>query len=256
MAALFSECDAVLTNDSGPMHVAYAVMAPLVAIFGSTDPALTGLPEGSGIVIDKHVPCSPCFLRNCRKKRAECMEAVTAEEAFSAVKSLLPKRRAVFFDRDGTLCEDADYLSRWEDFKVLPEVESVNELKNKGYLLIGISNQSGIARGLIEEPFVKEVNGFFVQKHGFDGFYYCPHHPDEHCQCRKPEPGLALQARMEHKIDLKGSFVIGDTDRDMLLARAVGAKAVLVQTGKQKESPYADFTVRGLKEAVGIISGL
>lgn len=162
-------------------------------------------------------------------------------------------RRAVLFDRDGTLCEDADYLGRWEDFRELPDIESLARLKEKGFELIGATNQSGIARGLIKEDFVREVNSHFVENRGFTDFYYCPHHPDEDCPCRKPRPGMALMAQKEHGLDLKRSYVVGDTDRDMLLAKAVGARAVLVTTGKQKKSAHADFVARGLKEAVRFI---
>lgn len=162
-------------------------------------------------------------------------------------------QRAVFFDRDGTLCADADYLGRWEDFHEFPEIGTLSRLVKQGFMLIGVTNQSGIARGIIKEQFVKDVNNHFIERHGFTDFYYCPHHPDEHCSCRKPEPGMALAAQKEHGLDLGRSYVVGDTDRDMLLARAVGAKAVLVQTGKQRESAHADFVARNLEETVRFI---
>ncbi|MDP2168427.1 MAG: HAD-IIIA family hydrolase, partial [Thermodesulfovibrionales bacterium] len=119
---------------------------------------------------------------------------------------------------------------------------------------IGVSNQSGISRGLVEENFAKKVNDVCIEKYGFDGFYYCPHHPDEYCSCRKPEPGMALKARIKHGIDLKRSYVVGDKEADMLLAKAVGAKAVLVLTGQAKGSENADFTASGLKQAVDWIT--
>ncbi|MEJ2182244.1 MAG: HAD family hydrolase [Nitrospirota bacterium] len=162
-------------------------------------------------------------------------------------------RRAVFFDRDGTLCEDADYLNRWEDFKVLPDIASLKLLRDKHFKLIGITNQSGIARGIIKEEFVREVNRYFIDAQGFEDFYYCPHHQDEHCACRKPEPGMLLRAGVEHGVDLTRSYVVGDKEADMLLAKAVGAKGVLVLTGKQSGSPNAAFVARGLAEAVKYI---
>lgn len=163
------------------------------------------------------------------------------------------RSRAVFFDRDGTLCVDADYLVRWEDFHEFPEIGALSRLIKEGFVLIGVTNQSGINRGIIKEQFVKDINIHFVEKHGFTDFYYCPHHPDEHCSCRKPEPGMVLSAQKEHGLDLGRSYVVGDTDRDMLLARAVGAKAVLVTTGKQKDSDHADFIAHNLEEAVRLI---
>jgi heptosyltransferase-2 len=250
LVALISECDLLLTNDSGPMHIGYAVRTPLVAIFGSTDPTLTG-PVGKGsVVLRKFTDCGPCFERKCREASLRCMEAITTDEVFEGLSKLLPTERAVFFDRDGTLCEDADYLNDWDNFKVLPDINSLNMLSNKGFKLIGATNQSGVARGIVDEEFMKSVNAVFTEKHGFDDFYYCPHHPDEHCPCRKPEPGMLQRARAEHGVDLKKSYMVGDNEKDLLVAKAVGARAILVQTGHLKESPIADFTAKGLKEAV------
>jgi histidinol-phosphate phosphatase family protein len=100
---------------------------------------------------------------------------------------------------------------------------------------------------------VKEVNKLFVDTHGFTDFYYCPHAPGDNCPCRKPEPGLLYQARAAHGIDLKRSFVVGDKDADMLLAKAVGARGVLVRTGQQNESDHADAIVDNLDSAVKYI---
>ena len=252
LIVVISECDIFLSNDSGPMHIAYAVGTPLVALFGSTDPDLTG-PRGRGsIVLRADVGCNPCFKRRCDRDMI-CMYGINSEDVYLALKSLLPSRRAVFLDRDGTLCKDVDYLKKWEDFKVFDEVKSLHLLKDHDLLLIGISNQSGIARGLVEENFVKEVNRFFIKQYGFQDFYYCPHHPEDHCSCRKPEPGMLFKARAEHKIDLRRSYVIGDKDADMLLASAVGARSILVKTGKQLGSVHADLIAEDLKGAVNFI---
>lgn len=250
LSALISECDALLTNDSGPMHIGYAVRTPLVAIFGSTDPLLTGPPEKENTVIKKELQCSPCFKRECDKQEMACMTSIKPDEIFEAVKLLVPKNRAVFFDRDGTLCRDANYLNRFEDLEIYEDVSDVKLLKEKGFKLIGVTNQSGIARGIVKEDFAKEVNQIFIDRYGFDAFYYCPHHPDEHCPCRKPEPLMLLRARAEHNIDLKKSFVIGDREKDMLLAKAGGAKGILVLTGDSAESANADYIAKDLREAV------
>ena len=258
LAAFISECDALVTNDSGAMHVGYAVGTPLVALFGSTDPALTGpadavIKPGGNAVIKKTLPCSPCFKRECDRgaESAECMEGITAREVFLSLKSVLPANKAVFLDRDGVLCRDADYLSRWEDFYPFKEgLEKLPRLKAAGFKLVGVTNQSGINRGTIKEEFVKEVNGYFSREHGFDAFYYCPHHPDEACACRKPSPGLLLRARRELGIDLKNSYMIGDKRSDVLAARAVGAKAILVGTEGEGAEAGADFAVRSLAAAV------
>lgn len=253
LISLIAQCDVFVSNDSGPMHIAYAVQTPLAAIFGSTDPVLTG-PVGCGnIVLKADFDCSPCFERTCKNNNLKCMYAITSEDVYFAVKELLPHKKAVFFDRDGTLCNDANYLSNWKDFHVFPDIDSLNALKDKGFKLIGISNQSGIARGLVDEQFTRQVNQTFLDKYGFDNFYFCPHHPDENCSCRKPQPGMVLEARERHKVDLKKSYIVGDKDADMLLAKAVGAKGILVTTGKQQKSEHADFAAKSLKEVVDII---
>lgn len=255
--ALISDCDVIVTNDSGPMHLAYAVRTPLVAIFGSTNPLTTGPPpEGfadESVVITPSVPCSPCFDRTCSRNDMLCMQAVTSDEVFYAIKKLLPESPAVFFDRDGTLCRDTGYINSWEDFRIFPEIEHLRLLREKGFKLIGVSNQSGIARGIVDEAFVKDTNRIFLAQYGFDDFYYCPHHPSDHCACRKPEPEMLFRARARHRIDLRRSFIVGDKEADMLLAKAAGALGILVQTGETKESPHADFIVKDLGEAVKVI---
>jgi len=253
LISLISESDAFLSNDSGPMHVSYAVGTPLVALFGSTDPRLTG-PVGNGnVVVRSNVSCSPCFQRTCKKNDMQCMYGITSDEVFLEVKKILPTTKAVFFDRDGTLCKDSNYLSRWEDFEVFPEITSLQLLKEQGFLLIGVSNQSGIFRGIIDESFVKEVNKVFIREYGFDDFYYCPHSPYDHCPCRKPEPGMVSWARGKYKINPRRSYVVGDKNEDMLLAKAVGAKSILVTTGRDRDSINADFIVKNLTDAARVI---
>lgn len=185
----------------------------------------------------------------------DCMDAITSDEVFDAIEHSVPKNKAVFFDRDGTLCKDAEYLNSFDNLEIFKEVSELIHLKDKGYKLIGVSNQSGIARGMVSENFTREVNGIFIDRYGFDDFYYCPHHPDEHCPCRKPEPEMILRARAEHGIDLKQSYVIGDKELDMLLAKSAGAKGILVLTGQGTESANADYVAKDLNEAVKWILG-
>ncbi|HEB02104.1 MAG TPA: HAD-IIIA family hydrolase, partial [Nitrospirae bacterium] len=254
LSALISECDALISNDSGPMHVGYAVRTPLVAIFGSTSPELTGPPKASdNTVIMSSLPCAPCFKRTCPEPEIKCMKAISQDDAISSIDKVLPTERAVFFDRDGTLCEDAHYLNSMDKLKVFDDISSLKLLINKQFKLIGISNQSGIARGIVDEGFVMDLHAMFMDRHGFDDFLHCPHLPEEGCPCRKPEPGMIYQARSRHAIDLKKSFIVGDKDSDMLLAKAVGACGILVQSGKQEGSEHAEYIVKGLKEAVEVI---
>jgi heptosyltransferase-2 len=257
LVSLISECDVFVTNDSGPLHIACAVGTPLVAIFGSTNPKITGPPpqsEGSRAVVVTHsLSCGPCFERTCEKNDMRCMYDVTSDDVYLGIKKILPDKPAVFFDRDGTLCKDVGYLNTFDNLKIFPDVGMIKLLREKGFKLIGVSNQSGIARGLIHEGFVREVNNILIDRYGFDDFYFCPHHPADHCPCRKPEPGMLLRARAKHQIDFKKSFVVGDKEADMLLAHAVGAKGVFVKTGQDKESPSADYTAKDLSEAVNWI---
>ncbi|WP_353684879.1 lipopolysaccharide heptosyltransferase II [Thermodesulfovibrio sp. 3907-1M] len=240
LVCLLSECDLLLCNDSGIMHLGYATGVPLIAIFGSTSPELTGPPRFAGKVIRSNISCSPCFKNRC--DYIKCMKSIDVEEVWNALLELFPSQRAVFFDRDGTLCKDANYLRRWEDFEIFPEIESLKELKDSGFLLIGVTNQSGIRRSIIEEEFVREVNRLFIDKYGFDDFLYCPHHPDEGCFCRKPNPGMPLIARYKYNIDFKKSYVVGDKQTDFELARMIGAKGIII--GKD---------AKNLKEVVEII---
>ncbi len=257
LIGLISECDAMITNDSGPMHISYAVGTPLLAIFGSTSPELTGPPQDGNIVIKGNASCSPCFKRKCEQDYIKCMQDVTSEDVYHRLKMIMPNRKAVFFDRDGTLCEDADYLGSWDDFKLFPDIKQLKKLKEKGFLLIGISNQSGVGRGIIEEAFVRDVNKLFLDNYFFDDFFYCPHHPDENCSCRKPQLSMLYKARTKYMVNLRESYVVGDKDTDMLLARFAGAKGILVKTGKQKDSVYADYVANDLRDAVQyIVDGL
>jgi heptosyltransferase-2 len=237
---ILSECDLLLCNDSGIMHLGYALGAPLVAIFGSTSPKLTGPPRFAGKVIKAEISCSPCFKKRCPD--IKCMKLIDVEEVWNALLELLPTKKAIFFDRDGTLCKDANYLNKWEDFEIFPHIETLRELKELGFMLIGVTNQSGIARNIVDEDFVKQVNQIFITKYCFDDFLYCPHHPMDNCFCRKPNPAMALIARYKYKIDFKNSYVVGDKDSDMQLAQMIGAKGILM-----------DRDAKNLKDVVELI---
>jgi heptosyltransferase-2 len=240
LCASIAGCDLLITNDSGPMHIAYAVGTPVLAIFGSTAPELTGAPEipehpefsYRHRVVRKTLACSPCFKRVCPYGHLKCMRDVSAEEVFNETDTLLGLRKAVFFDRDGTLCEDANYLNSFDDFRPYGGLDRLEALKDKGYLLIGISNQSGIGRGIVDEEFVKALHEMFIDKYGFDAFYYCRHVPGDNCACRKPSPGMLLRARADYGIDLKDSVFVGDKNVDMETALAVGARPIFYRTNK------------------------
>jgi len=253
LASLISACDVFVTNDTGPMHIASALLVPTVAIFGSTDHRATA-PFGEGHrVITKNLTCSPCLKRECPEGHLRCMTEITVDEVLNAIKDGLPVNRAVFLDRDGTLIEDRHYLNSFDGLRILEGVkEGLAQLRSRGLKLIGITNQSGIARGIVDESFIRESNKYLMSELGMDDFYYCPHHPDEHCPCRKPEPMMILKARLRHRINLRRSFVIGDRESDIMLARQVGAKGILIC--QDIPSTSAHFVAKSIKEAVEWIS--
>jgi D-glycero-D-manno-heptose 1,7-bisphosphate phosphatase len=152
--------------------------------------------------------------------------------------------RAVFLDRDGTLIEDIGYLDRVDRVEMYPwTVDAVRLLNRAGLRVVVTTNQSGIARGYFTEANVEEVHqhiSSLLAEGGahIDAYYYCPHHPEgtihgyaQRCDCRKPGSGLIERAARELGLDPSHSFVVGDRWLDVRLARAVGARAVLVRTG-------------------------
>jgi histidinol-phosphate phosphatase family protein len=145
--------------------------------------------------------------------------------------------RAVFLDRDGTIAEDVPYCSQVEDFHILPTVpEAVKLLNENGFKVVVITNQSGIARGYFTEETLAQIHQKMkdeLMKHGarIDAIYYCPHHPDDGCECRKPKIGLFHKAAKELNIDFHNSYMVGDMQIDIDAGRAAGCKTVLVTTG-------------------------
>jgi D-glycero-D-manno-heptose 1,7-bisphosphate phosphatase len=143
---------------------------------------------------------------------------------------------AVFLDRDGVINVDHGYVSTWEQFEFLAGVpEALRELQDAGYLLIVVSNQSGIGRGYYSESDLHTLNQAIAEHLDstlgvtLSGFYHCPHHPTEaeggfrqQCDCRKPAPGMIQQAVLDHGIDVKTSLLVGDKDSDIEAGRAAG----------------------------------
>jgi D,D-heptose 1,7-bisphosphate phosphatase len=144
------------------------------------------------------------------------------------------KNKAIFIDRDGTINVDVHYLDNPDKFQMYPGVgEGVKKLKENGFKVIVITNQSGIARGYftkkqlsnIHEKMRKEFQKFDIE---LDGIYYCPHHPDDNCNCRKPNTELFEKAVKEHNIDIKKSYVLGDKIQDISAGKKIGAGAILI----------------------------
>lgn len=153
-------------------------------------------------------------------------------------------RPAVFMDRDGTMIEDNGYLNRVEDVAPFPwMVDAVRALNRAELPIVVVTNQSAIARGMLTEDQLSEIHARIddLLRDGgasVTAYYYCPHHPDgtvapfaKVCECRKPAPGLIARAAADLDLDVTRSFVVGDKWVDVALARAIGAKGVLVRTG-------------------------
>lgn len=158
-------------------------------------------------------------------------------------------KKAVFMDRDGTINQDVGYPHTYSSIKIFPySFDAVKKINQAGLLAVIISNQSGVGRGIIKELNLQKIHqkmcSVFAQYQAkIDGIYYCPHYPlasnpkyKQECLCRKPQPGLALQASNELNIDLPRSYMIGDKVEDILLGLNIQATPILVLTGYGKQS--------------------
>ncbi|MBR9705256.1 HAD family hydrolase [Candidatus Pacearchaeota archaeon] len=187
--------------------------------------------------------------------------------------------KCIFLDRDGVLVKEKGDVYQIEDIEVIDGVkETLFELKNKGYLLIVISNQPVIARGKASESEVDKLNEYINSELGgvIDKFYICPHHPEMFddvpdfarkyrikCDCRKPLPGMILKAALEFDIDLDKSFMIGDMITDVICGKNAGCKTIMVKSGDSDKvikshvridiNTKADYVVDGIREVLEII---
>ena len=274
LMAAVKRCEVLLTNDTGPMHIASAFQVPVVAIFGPTDWRTTS-PFGSAhAIVRQPVDCAPCLLRECPIDH-RCMTRVTVDQVYEAGLSSLSGQKGlsglssrrglscadrtdqkdqkdrtdlphqtdqtnlldgvtVFLDRDGTLNYDPGYLRVAADLKLLAGVgPALARLKGAGANLVVVTNQSGVGRGIITlkdlEAIHARLQGLLEQDDvALDAIYFCPHHPDDGCRCRKPNVGMVERAVSELQLDLRRSYLVGDHARDIQLAHRVGVKAILL----------------------------
>jgi histidinol-phosphate phosphatase family protein len=181
--------------------------------------------------------------------------------------------RAVFLDRDGTLIEESGYLDRLDRLIFYPyTVDAVRQLNRAGFLVVVITNQAGVARGIVREEFVQVAHDHIsrrLQAGGarVDAFYFCPHHPAGiveslrvRCDCRKPAPGMLRKAAADLDIDLQQSFCVGDRWHDVDAGYAAGTRTLLVRTGygasaegAKREGPAPDAVVDNLAAAAAWI---
>lgn len=144
------------------------------------------------------------------------------------------KRKAVFIDRDGTLIEEVNFLSDVADLRVFPfTFDAVKLLKDAGFLVIVLTNQSGIGRGIFDEAAMSSIHDAMqLQLDGMiDAFYFCPHLPCDGCTCRKPSLGMIELAMRDFSIDLPGSWMIGDKKIDVETGHNAGCRTAMVMTG-------------------------
>ena len=178
-------------------------------------------------------------------------------------KNLTNQQKAIFLDRDGTINQYVGFLRNIEEFELIPGVEdAMKKINASGYLAIVVTNQPVIARGEVTLPELNEIHNkmetLLGQKGGYvDAIYYCPHHPHKgyageiqelkfDCDCRKPKPGLLMQAAKDFNIDLSRSWMIGDSEADVLAGKAAGCKTALIGAGKYCQ----DMTVSSVNEFV------
>lgn len=148
--------------------------------------------------------------------------------------------RTVFLDRDGVLIENrSDYVRDWSHVNILPmTVEALSGLHEKDFKIIVVTNQSAVGRGLISLETAQEINSRLVktiQERGgwIDAVYMCPHQPQDRCLCRKPQPGLLLQAARELSLDLSSAWMVGDAWSDLLAGQSAGVQGtIMVRTGR------------------------
>lgn len=152
--------------------------------------------------------------------------------------------RAVFLDRDGTVCEEVGYVNHIDRLRLYPWAASaIRRLNLARFKVVIVTNQSGVARGLFPESLVRECHEklereLAASQASVDAFYYCPHHPAGavaayrvDCTCRKPRPGMMERAARDLGVDIAASYVVGDKYTDVLMAHRAGARAVLVLSG-------------------------
>jgi len=246
-----------LANDSGIAHLSSAVGTPVLAVFGPTHPALGFAPRGlfdKVIEVDEY--CRPCSLHGgkpCFREERFCFTRISSERVAAEAHQILEMRKnrakALFVDRDGTIIIDKPFDSNPDKIEFEPgSIEALTQIQKRGFKIVIVSNQSGVARGYFSFADAERFNRVLVQLLkakgvNVDGIYFCPHYEKgvvakytKICNCRKPAPGMAEKAALQYNIDLNKSYVVGDKLDDINLGRVIGARSLLVKTGQGQDN--------------------
>jgi histidinol-phosphate phosphatase family protein len=171
-------------------------------------------------------------------------------------------KRAVFLDRDGVINVfrgPGEFVKSWDEFSFMPGVaEQLRRLRHAGFALVLVTNQSGVGRGIMTLADLQHIHDSMQRElndDALDAIYFCSHHPDDNCDCRKPSPRMIQDACREHGIDAKKSFLVGDSGRDIEMGRAAGCVTILCRQNlpvreKMKPEYRPDQMMRTLSEAV------
>ncbi|MCK5127778.1 MAG: HAD-IIIA family hydrolase [candidate division Zixibacteria bacterium] len=252
IAGILSKMRLSVTNDSGLLHLSSAVATPTVALFGPTHQQLGFFPLGiHDIVLATDEKCRPCSLhgdKECSREEQYCFTRLTVDFVYEKIAERLEQlelKPAIFLDRDGTLIEDKHYLADPDKIEFIPgALETIKKLKELGYLIVIISNQSGVARGFFSSDDVERVHSrlwdlMIAADCEPDDVLFCPYHPDGDIAeftrdhgWRKPHAGMIEDAAARMGIDVKRSFMIGDKLSDVQCGQVAGAMPILVKTGK------------------------
>lgn len=175
------------------------------------------------------------------------------------------RKPAVFLDRDGVLTVEQGYVDAVEKLCIFPyAAECVRRIRDKGFHVIVVTNQSGVARGLFTEVKLREMNEHLKQQTGVDAVFYCPHHPEgiveeyrRNCNCRKPGTGMFEMACNKFDIDMINSYMVGDRAGDIIAGQNAGIKTILLESGygtKNLESDVSpDYVFADLRDVPEIL---
>ncbi len=175
---------------------------------------------------------------------------------------MINNQKTIFLDRDGVINKEVGYLYKIEDFAFIQGVfKACKYFQDLGYKLIIITNQSGIARGYYSEEDFHTMTKWMIEQFNAQNIdildvFFCPHGPDSTCQCRKPRPGMLLEAQDKYNIDIKNSWMIGDKEADVGAANAAGIdNTILVKSGHiiDEANSKAKFILKSIKDSIQII---